>query len=64
MDWRDELRRANELSIANGFELSCRAADLLHVAYAVEAASEVFVGFDRDQLDLARAAGLKAVLPH
>jgi len=62
-DWRDVLRRASELSIAHGFQLKCRAADLLHVAYAVEVASVVFVGFDGDQLALARAAGLQAELP-
>jgi predicted nucleic acid-binding protein len=62
-DWRDVLRTANELSIAHGFELCCRAADLLHVAYANELAAESFVSFDERQLALAQASGLKIVRP-
>jgi predicted nucleic acid-binding protein len=62
-DWRDVLRTANELSIAHGFDLPCRAPDLLHVAYAQELAAEVFVSFDEDQLALANASGLKVVCP-
>jgi len=62
-DWRDVLRTANESSIAHGFELACRAPDLLHVAYANELAAEVFVSFDDDQLTLAAASGLKSVRP-
>jgi predicted nucleic acid-binding protein len=60
-DWRDVLRTANEISIAHGFDLACRSADLLHVAYAKELAAETFVGYDDDQLALAAAAGLKTV---
>lgn len=62
-DWRDVLRSANELSIAHGFELPCRAPDLLHVAYANELAAELFISFDEDQLGLAKAAGLRVVFP-
>ncbi len=62
-DWRDVLRTANELSIAQGFELACRSADLLHVAYANELAAETFVSFDEAQLSLAQASGLKIVRP-
>ena len=62
-DWRDVLRTANETSIAYGFGIACRSADLLHVAYAKELAAEVFVSFDDDQLALAEASGLKAVRP-
>jgi hypothetical protein len=57
-DWRDVLRTANEISIAHGFELACRAPDLLHVAYANELAAEEFVSFDGQQLALAKASGL------
>jgi predicted nucleic acid-binding protein len=60
-DWRDVLRTANEISIASGFELPCRAADLLHVAYAKELAAEMFVSFDDDQVALAKASGLKTI---
>ena len=62
-DWRDVLRTANEISLAHGFDLACRSADLLHVAYAKELSAELFVGFDDDQLALARAAGLKTLKP-
>jgi predicted nucleic acid-binding protein len=62
-DWRDVLRTANEISIGNGFDLACRAPDLLHVAYAKELAAELFVSFDNDQLTLAGAAGLKTRKP-
>jgi hypothetical protein len=62
-DWRDVLRTANETSIAQGFGLACRAADLLHVAYANELAAKLFVSFDDDQLALAQASGLNAVRP-
>jgi predicted nucleic acid-binding protein len=62
-DWRDVLRTANETSIAHGFELGCRAPDLLHVAYANELAAEVFVSFDGEQLTLAKASGLKTFRP-
>ena len=62
-DWRDVLRCANEISIANAFNVPCRAADLLHVAYAVELSAELFVSFDDDQLAIAQAAGLKTENP-
>ena len=60
-DWRDVLRTANEISIASGFEIPCRAADLVHVAYAKELAAESFVSFDDDQLALASTSGLRVV---
>ena len=60
-DWRDVLRSANEISLAHGFDLACRSADLLHVAYARELSAKLFVGFDDDQLALAKAAGLKTL---
>ncbi len=62
-DWRDVLTTANEISVGHSFSLACLAADLLHVAYAVELAADLFIGFDLDQLALARAAGLEALLP-
>jgi predicted nucleic acid-binding protein len=62
-DWRDVLRTANETSVAHAFALPCLAPDLLHVAYAKELASEWFVSFDEDQLELAKAAGLRTVQP-
>ena len=62
-DWRDVLRTANDISIAHGFALACRSADLLHVAYARELSAQTFVSFDDDQLALAAAVGLKTFRP-
>src|SRR5688572_562508 len=42
-DWRDVMRTAYEMSSEHGFELYCRSADLLHVAYAKEVAGELFI---------------------
>lgn len=62
-DWRDVLRAAGDISARHGFTQSCRSADLLHVAYAKDLEADLFVSFDDDQVDLASAAGLKAVRP-
>jgi hypothetical protein len=62
-DWRDVLRTASEISAENAFARSCPGTDLLHVAYAVEFAADLFVGFDDEQLLLAAAAGLKVINP-
>jgi predicted nucleic acid-binding protein len=62
-DWRDVLRTAYEISAEHAFAFPCRAADLLHVAYAKEFAADCFISFDRDQLELATAAGLNASFP-
>src|SRR5437016_12720172 len=63
VDWRDVLRAASEISAGNAFDRNCSATDLLHVAYAVELASDLFVSFDDDQLELAQSAGLKVEKP-
>jgi predicted nucleic acid-binding protein len=62
-DWRDVLRTGNEISADHGFTIACRAADLCHVAYALELAAELFVTFDSDQAQLAREAGIRTVIP-
>jgi predicted nucleic acid-binding protein len=62
-DWRDVLRTAYEISTEHGFSFACRAADLLHVAYAKELAADCFLTFDEDQFLLAEAAGLMACKP-
>lgn len=62
-DWRDVLRTANEISIAHALEQPFATADLLHIAYALELAAEVFVSFDEAQLTLAEAVGLKTIRP-
>jgi predicted nucleic acid-binding protein len=61
-DWRDVLRTANEISAAHGFELLFRSGDLLHVAYALELAAELFVTCDERQAALAKVNGIKTVL--
>jgi hypothetical protein len=62
-DWRDVLRTASEISAENAFARACPGTDLLHVAYAKEFAADLFVSFDKEQLLLAQAAGLKTVNP-
>jgi predicted nucleic acid-binding protein len=62
-DWRDVLQTANEISLSQSFERPCRAADLLHVAYAKELSAALFVSFDDDQLALARESGLATSRP-
>jgi predicted nucleic acid-binding protein len=62
-DWRDVMRAASEISLTRAFEQACPATDLLHVAYAVELAADLFITFDKDQAALARSAGLKVANP-
>jgi predicted nucleic acid-binding protein len=62
-DWRDVLSTAQSTSEAHAFAKPCRAADLLHVAYALELSADAFVSFDADQLAIAKAVGLRAVEP-
>ena len=62
-DWRDVLRAASDISARHGFSVPCRAADLLHVAYARELSADLFISFDDDQVKLAKAVGLKALRP-
>ena len=58
-DWRNVLRRANDVSSSVAFSKQCRAADLLHVAYALELAVDEFITFDSAQAEIANSAGLK-----
>ena len=62
-DWRDVLRAASDISARHAFSVPCRAADLLHVAYARELSADLFISFDDDQVKLAKAVGLKALRP-
>ena len=61
--WRAALRRAAEMSQTHTPRFGCRSLDVLHVAIAVELDFRTFVTFDRRQQQLARALGLKAVVP-
>jgi predicted nucleic acid-binding protein len=53
------FERARQLSLQTTAKLGTRAADLLHVATALELGSNYFYSFDRKQRNLAQAVGLK-----
>lgn len=61
--WRAALDRARNLSEEHTPRLGCRSLDVLHVASAVELGHKRFLTFDARQQRLARAVGLKTVLP-
>jgi hypothetical protein len=61
--WRAALDRARELSEEHTPRLGCRSLDVLHVASALELGCKRFLTFDSRQQRLARAAGLKLVVP-
>jgi len=57
--WADALRRAETLSAKHTERTGSRAADILHIAIALEAGADRFLTFDVDQAALAKAEGLK-----
>ncbi len=59
--WRAALQRAAVLSRTHTAILGTRAADVLHVACALELKLKHFLTFDERQRKLAVAAGLKIV---
>jgi predicted nucleic acid-binding protein len=61
--WRATLKRAGDLSREHTRTMGCRSLDVLHVASAIELELRVFVTFDARQQQLARAAGLKLLVP-
>lgn len=61
--WRAALKRAGELSRRYTATLGTRSLDVLHVASALELGLRRFVSFDERQQKLARAVGLKVVVP-
>lgn len=61
--WRAALKRAGELSRAHTPMLGTRTLDVLHVTCALELGLKRFVTFDDRQQKLARAVGLKVVVP-
>jgi len=60
--WRAALQRAADLSRRHTPVLGCRTLDVLHVASALELGLRRFLTFDLRQRQLARAAGLRAVV--
>lgn len=61
--WRATLKRAAELSEKYTPSLGCRTLDILHVASALELEQKRFVTFDHRQQQLAKATGLKVIVP-
>jgi predicted nucleic acid-binding protein len=59
--WRAALRRAVQLTREHTPKIGTRAADVLHVACALELKLRHFLTFDDRQAKLAVAAGLKLV---
>lgn len=59
LDWTNCLRLAEQLSRDHNPQIGASSPDLFHVACALEMGFEEFYSFDRRQIDLAKAAGLK-----
>jgi predicted nucleic acid-binding protein len=60
-DWTDAVRTAGELRAEHSLKMVVRAMDLFHVAIAIEVGAEALLSFDKEQIALAKAAGLKVV---
>ncbi len=63
LDWTESLRHAETIASRRAFKMPCRSLDLWHVAAAVELGVKDFVTFDQDQLALAKAEAIHAILP-
>lgn len=61
--WRAALNRATDLAREHTPTIGCRSLDILHVASAIELEFKKFLTFDLRQQKLARACGLKVVVP-
>jgi predicted nucleic acid-binding protein len=62
VDWEAACDRARELSRKHTERLGCRGFDLLHVAFALELQSEVFLTSDKIQGALAAAENLEVTV--
>ena len=60
-DWTDAVRTAGELRAEHSLRMVVRAMDLFHVAIAIETGADALLSFDKEQIDLAEAAGLTVV---
>lgn len=60
-DWTGAVRAACELGAEHSLKMIVRSMDLFHVAVALEAAADAFLTFDKDQRELAAAAGLPLI---
>lgn len=63
LSWRAALDRAGVLSRHHSATLGTRSPDVLHVACALELGLGIFVSYDARQQDLARAVGLRLLVP-
>lgn len=63
LDWIESLRRAEAVAHRHAWTMPCRSLDLWHVAAALEIKLDTFVTFDKDQFELSKAEGLRAVMP-
>lgn len=59
-DWPLLWQRANQLAEAHTPRILCRTLDILHVAIAETAGTDLLITGDGRQLELCRAIGLKA----
>ena len=60
-DWTDAVRTAGELRAEHSLKMIVRAMDLFHIAIAIEVGAEALLSFDKEQIALAQAVGLKVV---
>jgi len=60
-DWDHAITRARDLSAKHSERIGTRSLDLLHVAFALELESELFLTTDRQQAELAKAEGLEVI---
>ncbi|MBK8094701.1 MAG: type II toxin-antitoxin system VapC family toxin [Verrucomicrobiaceae bacterium] len=56
--WTNAIREACQISERHSSNMTVRGMDLFHIAVACELNADVFLSFDEDQLQLAKAAGL------
>jgi predicted nucleic acid-binding protein len=63
LNWIATLQRAESIAARRATAMACRSLDLWHVAAACEIEAEAFITFDDDQCALAKAEGLRAVIP-
>lgn len=60
-DWTDAVRTAGELRSEHSLTMPVRAMDLFHVAIAIEIGADALITFDKDQVALAKAAGMETL---
>ncbi len=63
LDWTESLQQAESVAERLASTKPCRSLDLWHVAIALEIQADIFASFDKDQLEIAQAVGLGAVMP-